>query len=332
MEDIYKNPEIKKFLLNYEPNSWKKVVGQLALLGIKYIKSKPPKANGYTLQELINLNNIEQPKKVIPQIKQNNIKQEKSKNGYGNKTISTINKEKAKLFMENKSKINNQRSKTKEKNVTPVMKPKLKKTLENINNMKNINNYDKRIQEESKPNKIDINPQAQEQINNKNINNDELLHQPAENKNIPNENMNKPNSQKQPEEEKTETYAKVSENKMLPLQEPKYDMNNQNSNSLYQSKLESSQDKAFNPNYHITARSLSPTYTYESVNTENNYYDNNHKYCGSNLERSLEDSRAFRFRILQDLNYDYTRPDLEEIITSRYSKPCYTYQLNNNYY
>ena len=91
MEDIYKNFEIKEYLLNYEPNSWKKIVEQLALLGIKYLKSKPPKTNGYTLQELINLNNIEQTKKVTVEAKKNfNIKQTKNKSGYGSKTISTI--------------------------------------------------------------------------------------------------------------------------------------------------------------------------------------------------------------------------------------------------
>ena len=80
MEDIYKNFEIKEYLLNYEPNSWKKIVEQLALLGIKYLKSKPPKTNGYTLQELINLNNIDQTKKVTVEAKKNvNIKQTKNK-------------------------------------------------------------------------------------------------------------------------------------------------------------------------------------------------------------------------------------------------------------
>ena len=328
MEDIYKNFEIKEYLLNYEPNSWKKIVEQLALLGIKYLKSKPSKTNGYTLQELINLNNIEQTKKVTVEAKKNfNIKQTKNKSGYGSKTISTINKEKAKLFMENKSKNNNYRNKIEPKKVTPVMNSKMKKALQDINNM---NNYDKRIQEENEPNKINNNTQVQEQKNNKNTINDNVPQQSEENQK--NQNENEKNLQNQQEDEKKESHTSLRENKMLPLQEPKYDMYTQNSNSLYKSQLESSQDKSCNPNYHITARSLSPTYTYESVNTEPNYCGNNHKYCQSNLERTLEDSREFGFRILQDLHYDYTRPDLEEIITSRYSRPCYTYQLNKNYY
>ena len=229
--------------------------------------------------------------------------------------------------MENKSKNNNYRNKIEPKKVTPVMNPKMKKALQDINNM---NNYDKRIQEENEPNKINNNTQVQEQKNNKNTINDNVPQQSEENQK--NQNENEKNLQNQQEDEKKESHTSVRENKMLPLQEPKYDMYTQNSNSLYKTQLESSQDKSCNPNYHITARSLSPTYTYESVNTEPNYCGNNHKYCQSNLERTLEDSREFGFRILQDLHYDYTRPDLEEIITSRYSRPCYTYQLNNNYY
>ena len=66
------------------------------------------------------------------------------------------------------------------------------------------------------------------------------------------------------------------------------------------------------------------SYTYERR------YPTDYSYCDTKYKRALEESRAFRNQLLYELNYDYTQPNIEDTINSRYSlHNTYTYQLNS---
>ena len=72
--------------------------------------------------------------------------------------------------------------------------------------------------------------------------------------------------------------------------------------------------------------SIPSTYTYE----RRNLYPTNYSCCNTCYNnRAYENSRSYGNPLLLELNYDYTQPNIEDTIHSRYSSSIgYTYQLN----
>ena len=76
---------------------------------------------------------------------------------------------------------------------------------------------------------------------------------------------------------------------------------------------------------HENINSIPSTYTYERRNP----YQTNYSYCDTCYNRANENRSQFGNPLLLELNYDYTQPNIEDTIHSRYSSSItYTYQLN----
>lgn len=154
----------------------------------------------------------------------------------------------------------------------------------------------------------------------------ESLSQSSDNKNnsiVKDSNINKEEDEKDNsiEEEPKQKAIGQLPNEDLPIKsEPPVESINENT------KPKEEENKEVQPEITKNDKKIPSNHTYES----RNIYPSDYSYCDISYKRAYEESRAFRSQLLQELNYDYTKANIENNITPRYLlHNTYTYQLNN---
>ena len=115
-------------------------------------------------------------------------------------------------------------------------------------------------------------------------------------------------------------------NEDLPIKSEQPESINENTKPKEEEKKEIQSEVKVEPEITKDDKKKPSNHTYES----RNIYPSDYSYCDISYKRAYEESRAFRSQLLQELNYDYIRPNIDNNIPSRYSlNNTYTYQLNN---